>query len=665
MKYYFIVFLAFFMGAIHAQKKIKIGLLTNSVFQTSDSKLENGDASYLKKERFTDFKLLDWEKGWFIVNRYHNVVRIHSTNGLDYGTVTVNLYKNSGQEEHIDDIEGYTYEMVDGKLIKTKLDKSSIFKRTLNKHWDEVSFALPRVKQNTVIEYTYKVESPFWKIDDLIFQEDIPVLSYNAEITIPEAFRFNTYYQGAYRCNFDSKIKTASFNFAYSQRNSFGTKTNKTNTANMKLAMVVYKYQKNNIPPLKEEAYTNNIENYRSSVIFELASTELTKGNKKDYTTSWEKVAQTLYQSDRFGKPLLKINFLKEEGDRFRESFPNQKERAHAIFNHIKEQVAWNGDYSNIIDRSLKKAYEGNTGSSGEVNLLLVALLREAGLKANPVLSSTKNYKVPIFPTLEGFNHVLAAVSFKDDLTLYDATELYAKPGQLSENVRNWEGRLVHPDGTSQKIDLFSKKHVQKQTLVNINFSKEGLATGVFKERYLGDNEIAYRKAYSKIQESSLKTYFGDKYNLDITDQFKIQTDLDKSAEVSYTFESDELLEIINKKWHISPLLFLGKTENPFKAATRETPIDFQFPLIERKIINIEIPKDYVLQETPDPIKMVMTDNLGDYSLTISQNGKMIQVMSILKLNRTLFPPSQYETIRSFYTEILKRQNTPLVLIKK
>ena len=126
-----------------------------------------------------------------------------------------------------------------------------------------------------------------------------------------------------------------------------------------------------------------------------------------------------------------------------------------------------------------------------------------------------------------------------------------------------------------------------------------------------------------------------------------------------------ELIENLNEKWYIKPLLFLNQKENPFKADNRETPIDFKFPFIERKIINIELPDNYTLQEIPEAIKLVMTDNLGEYALNISQNENNIQVMSTFKLNRTLFPPSEYETIRSFYTEMLKRQNTPLVLIKK
>lgn len=643
----------------------KVGKLKQDQFAIDSPLSLNEAAIFIKKERHSEFKLNDWEEGWYAQKTVHNVIKINSSKGTDYGTVLIDLYKRAGKEERVDKLEGYTYELINGKLEKTKLDKKSIFKTTLNDNFDRVSFALPNVKEGVIIEYSYQVYSPFWKIDDLILQEDIPVIAYKAVVEIPEVFQFNTYYQGKYRCALETEVKRKSFNFSYRQEGAYGTKTQNTRTANMAISQAVYAYTKENIPPLKEEPYTNNLENFRSSVIYELATAELTQGNKKNFTTSWEEVAKTLNNSDRFGKRLEKTNFLKEEGDRFRESVPNQKERAYAIYDYVKKNVAWNGKYRSRVEQPLKKAYDNKEGTSAEVNLILVALLREAGLDAHPVLSATKNYKVPIFPTLEGFNNVIASISLNGKLLLLDATELNAKPGQLSENIRNWEGRLVRPDGSTQKVSLFSPKHVQEQIMVNITLDPDAYATGVFKERFRGDNEIAFRNQFSNKSIGEQKNYFKNSYNLEAIDTFELQSSLDKSAEVSFNFSAENIVEEINDKWYLKPLLFLSDEENPFKSKTRETPIDFKFPLIQRKIINIKIPANYTIENITKPIKFAMEGDLGDYSLTVSQNKDVVQIMSILKLNRTLFSPSEYETIRSFYTEMLEKQATPIVLKQK
>lgn len=664
MKHIFLLLCLLTITLASAQKKIKIGKIDASVFNIELSNYQDEGAVFLQKERHTEFKLSDWDQGWYLVNRYRHMVYIKSQEGFDYGTIKVNLYKNAGNKERIDNIEGYTYELTQGEVEKTKLDKGSIFNQALSERWDQASFAMPQVKPGVIIEYTYTVESPFWKIDDLILQEDIPVLAYKAEIKIPEVFQFNTYYQGRHRCDVNSEIKSTSFNFSYSQRDSYGTKTYKTNTANMKLAQAIYTYQKNNIPPLKQEAYTNNLENFRSSVIFELASAEITKGKKKDYTTSWEKVAQTLNNSDRFGKPLLKTNFISEEAIRFRESYPNQKERAHSIYDHIRTNLSWNGEYRSRIDRSLKKVYDSKSGSSGEINLVLVALLREAGLTANPVLSATKSYKVPIYPTLEGFNHILAAVEINNKRILLDATEKYAKPNQLAQNIRNWEGRLIRTDGTSEKIDLFATKHVQEQTMIIANLTDQGSIKGQMRERMIGENEIEFRKKYKTLAPQEQKKEVLRKHNIENISDLELHTSFEKNPEMSFSFESDELAEEIAGKLYVSPLLFLTKTQNPFKNETRETPIDFNYPTIDRKMITINVPENYSLQSQPEPVKLVMNGNLGEYTLNISQQGTAIQIASILQINRTLFPPSDYEIIRSFYSQMIEKQMEKIVLIK-
>ena len=71
-------------------------------------------------------------------------------------------------------------------------------------------------------------------------------------------------------------------------------------------------------------------------------------------------------------------------------------------------------------------------------------MLREAGLGANPVLVSTRNHNIPLFPTLDGFNYVVSLVEFTDgNSILLDATEKYAMPNVLPYRALNWNGRKV------------------------------------------------------------------------------------------------------------------------------------------------------------------------------------------------------------------------------
>jgi hypothetical protein len=63
-----------------------------------------------------------------------------------------------------------------------------------------------------------------------------------------------------------------------------------------------------------------------------------------------------------------------------------------------------------ILVMKALKAYKDKTGNVAEINLMLTAMLRYAGLNANPVLVSTRSNGIAMFPNRTAFNYVIAAV---------------------------------------------------------------------------------------------------------------------------------------------------------------------------------------------------------------------------------------------------------------
>jgi hypothetical protein len=63
-----------------------------------------------------------------------------------------------------------------------------------------------------------------------------------------------------------------------------------------------------------------------------------------------------------------------------------------------------------------------------EINLMLTAMLRYAGLDANPVLTSTRDNGIAVFPTRTAYNYVIASVKIADKQYLLDATSKYTLP---------------------------------------------------------------------------------------------------------------------------------------------------------------------------------------------------------------------------------------------
>lgn len=227
------------------------------------------------------------------------------------------------------------------------------------------------------------------------------------------------------------------------QNTGYGRSAINSKSANMTFTEQVDTYKLEDIAALQEEAFVDNIENYRYTVIYELSSVQHGDGSVKNYATSWDDVAKSIFEAEHFGKQLDKTNFLNADADNIKRKGTGKELLLKNTYEFVRDNFAWNGDYGKYVEDDLKDVYKTRSGNAAEINLTLIAMLNACGVAANPVLVSTKENGIPMFPTLEGFNYVIAGVDLGEELILLDATEKFGNPNILTERVYNWEGRLV------------------------------------------------------------------------------------------------------------------------------------------------------------------------------------------------------------------------------
>jgi len=68
--------------------------------------------------------------GWFsVVYKVHRRILLRNKNSFDdLSTVKINLYESGTAKEKVEDLQAATYNLEDGKVVQTKLDKNSVFK---------------------------------------------------------------------------------------------------------------------------------------------------------------------------------------------------------------------------------------------------------------------------------------------------------------------------------------------------------------------------------------------------------------------------------------------------------------------------------------------------------------------------------------------------------
>ena len=413
-------------------------------------------ATYLYEYRKTFFEFTQSE-GFQLITEIHKRVKIYNQEGFKYANESIRLYKSNSSKEKVTNIKGYTYNLLDGKVKETKLTKDGIFETELSKYFDETKFTMPNIQPGSVVEYKYRITSPFYSnVDEFVFQHDIPVKKIEASFEAPEYFNFKVNTKGFLVVTPQTDTRKDRIAVKSKSMPQQGGHVDKWED---ELEFIKYTslYNLENIPALKDEPYVNNINNYRSAVKYELSYVKMPQSPIDYYSTTWEDVVKTIYRSSSFGEELDKSGYYEDDIDALISTVSDPMKRAAVIFNFVKSKVNWNGYFGYYTNDGVKKAFKDQVGNVAEINLMLTSMLRYAGLKAYPVLVSTRQNGIPLFPTREGYNYVVTYVNFPEGIVLLDATSKYSMPNVLPFRVLNWQGRVMAEHGGSELIDLYPR----------------------------------------------------------------------------------------------------------------------------------------------------------------------------------------------------------------
>lgn len=626
-------------------------------------------ATYLYKNRKTYFKYIQGE-GFGLVTEIHERVKIYNKEGFDYANKEVSLYKNSRNKELVKGLKAYTYNLENGKIKESKLKSDGVFKSERSRNFNEVKFTMPNIKPGAIVEYKYAIHSPFYfYVDQFNFQEGVPVRKLDFKFEYPEYFVFKPNIKGYLAVNPINEKKNGKYTFNNKVRRGDMKQvahiSTSVNTSTLDYIKNIVSYKMEDVPALKEEAYVSNIDNYRTAVKYELERTRFPNSKPKDYSTSWEDVAQAIFDNEDFGNELKKENYFKKDVDALISNVSNPAEKLNLIFGYVKAKMKWNDYSGKYVNQGVKKAYKDKVGNVAEINLMLVSMLRYAGLKANPVLISTRDHGVPLFPTREGFNYVICAVELDENVLLFDATDKSAKANVLPVHVLNWQGRIITEDGSSVWVDLTPRALSKETTSLNYKIGADLNISGKVRSIYTNNQALSKRKKYSKSTEDIIKGLEKDKGEIVVSNfNLKNKSDVYKPLASEYEFELSNAIDEIGGKLYFSPLSFLRLEENPFKAENRLYPIDFIYPISDKHIVNIMLPDGYEVESLPANGKIEFNTEEGSFTFIGRENGKMLQFTMTFNLNRTLISSVDYKNFKEFYKLMIDKQGEKIVLKK-
>ncbi len=648
VKFYTLVLLLFGASLLNAQN-FKFGKVSKEEVSEKVHPVDNdANAAVLYKYRLTYY---NYNSGGFqLITEFHERIKIYNKDGFDWATKKIRTYDSrSNGHERISGIKAYTYNLENEKLVEVKLDKDEIIEEKTSKYHNTTKFTMPAVKEGSVIEYEYKIYSPFLtSIDDFQLQYTIPINKLETKLSIPEYLVFGKHFN--MRSPLQINLKESRDNY---------------NQGGLRFGVNIYEINMDDIPALEKEPYIDYLQNYAAMVKWELQLTRFPNQIMENYSKTWEGVAKSIYDDIGLGKEIDHTGFFEDDIDSLLAGISNPDEKISRIFQFVKKKMKWNDYVEFIPELGTRKAYKEGSGNTADINLLLTAMLRYAGLKASPVLVSTQSNGVPLFPTRNGFNYLVSCIEMPEGNLLLDATDPGTAVGQLPERARNWQGRIIKDDGISDWVKLNPDYVSEMNNTLNIKIEENGVS-GSHSKKLNGLLAMNYRNNLLSKSPEDIKETIGSSVKNSSISEVKVDNlDLIGSEIMeSYKFKSAEGFEKIGDNIYLKPLLFEAMSENPFKADKRTYPIFFDFPVSRKKMVNIMLPQGYEIISAPESTIFKLEEDEGEFRFIVRSNGNFLRIESEVRLNKTVFSPLDYEYLKKFYSNIVEKQNETIVLGK-
>jgi len=618
---------------------------------TTFSNDSTANSFYIFEKGFTQF---EDEGNYNLITDYSAKIKILNKEGYDEANVEIRLSKSKSGNEKIHKLEATTYFYENGIIKWMKLDASNIYTEK-NENYDIVKFTFPSISPGAVLVYSYQKESPFFfNLKTWWFQDDIPKLYSSYETSIPANYNYNIKKVGELSLDVNtSKIKPRCFKPIVSATPG---------------DCILSEYTMKDIPAFIDEPYLTSKFNFVARIEYELMQVTNLNGIVKNYTKSWSDVDHELKTDQSIGRQLNRTRLVKHILPENLQQKPNNLSKAKDIFDFIKENFTWNGEYKIYSDMNLKDVINEKSGNVSSINILMHNIFEREGFKVLPMMISTRSNGFPtkLYPVLSEFNYLMVQLEVEGEKYFLDATEKNIGFGEIPFRGLNQYARLLDFDNESSWIDIEPSDFSRVVMMDSLKVSADGTSNGISKHVFNGYHALQARNNLEKLREDEIFNELTNPSSFTGSGAITLKNQKEISKALHIKYKLNNQTQKINDAIFLNPFSFRFFKSNPFQLESRHYPIDFGYKDAYSYIINIEIPKNYKFEEFPEQKSLGLPESGGNLRFFIRQNNETnLDVYCKLSFNKALYSSAYYPYLKEFFSEIIKVQTQSLIVIRE
>ena len=627
--------LVFFFSICKAQYFGPLGNIRREEIDLKECSFDKeAEAVVLVDEAFSNYN-----DQYNVLTYHHTRIKILKDKGIEHSNITIPFYRKD-EFEYIDQIQGVTLNTgADGTVESVPLEKKSIYTEKTNEFWGKVKFAFPAVKTGSVIEYTYQSTRKYYDLKDWEFQWPIPVMQSKYKVVI---------------------LPIAEFTYSVQKHSDYkiDIKPNKDEGS--------ISFEMNNIPGLEKEPFMDAREDYVQKVVFQL-SRDVSRGYEHKFVNTWPDLARFVMNHQDFGGQLGKDlagteGFIQEV-----KLLPSQFAKMKKTYDYVRQSMSWSGITSKFSVEGIKSAWNKKTGTNGEINLILINLLKSVDVDVDPVLVSERdNGKVnTTYPFLDQFNTVYACVTIEGKNFFLDATNKYTPAHIIPFDILNTTGFIVNRKNSKFITIKDDQFQYSEQISINANMGADGKLAGKAFIQSRDYARVIKLAGYKPNREKYIENFFTKKEDGISIGNFKTTNEDNDSLPLTQEFDFTIPVNASGDYQFINLNLFVGEKSNPFISNNRFSNINFGYRQKILLTIVMDLPADYIVDALPKPLRMVTPDKSLVFQKWVTSEAGKINASCQLEINKGLFEADEYSMLKEFYKRMFDSMNEQLVLKKK
>lgn len=354
-------------------------------------------------------------------------IKILNEAGYDYAAVSIPFYAYNALQR-VTDLKARTY-LPDGREVD--VDKQDIFEEKVNDHWSRIRFTFPALEPGAVIEFKYELVSRLtFELPEWYFQDEIPVKHSELWLEIPEWYDYIFIAQG--------NVPRPQVEYSNSD-----VLVGSADRINVRVTRNTYIME--NAPALRPQPFITTMDDYLARIRFQLKEYRFPGYRTEHVLTTWPLLAKELWELDDFGGRMKRegsFSDVWEAAQPYLAGATTAADKIQAVYNFVNNTFEQDVKVGIFADERFNNCLKVGKADRHEMNMMMVALLRNAGVEAHPVLISTRSHGRPVttYPLIDQFDHVLCLALDGQDTYFLEGGDPLRPVGTLSEECLNGQG---------------------------------------------------------------------------------------------------------------------------------------------------------------------------------------------------------------------------------